>query len=67
MKRFQVKAMCWVLIDVGSIEAGSFAAAEEGARRLVAEHYPSGRVVFGGQDLNIEAALAVREEARRPA
>lgn len=65
MKRFKVMAVCSVMIDVGTIEAGSFPAAEDAARRMVAERYPAGRVEFGGKVLNIEAALAVREE-RRP-
>lgn len=76
MKRFHVKAMCSVMIDVGTIEAGSFAAAENAARRLVSEKYPAGRVhlwplpLHGGDALEatVEAALAVREEReRRPA
>lgn len=67
-------AMCSVMIDVGTIEAGSFAAAEDAARRLVEARYPRGQIRIvttslpGSPiiDADIQAALAVREERKAP-
>lgn len=71
MKRFKVKALCSVLVDVGEIRASSFAEGEQLALRMISERYPQGRIpIVAALDdrmvLEIQAALAVREERKAP-